>query len=103
VDVHISYLRRKVDDGLRLALQYLTWALVDGAGAGTRAVLNLEEGSTESALQASVDGSPRNAEAIFASPQQKPDSISVTLRTVKLAIARRVLETTGTLLTVGER
>jgi hypothetical protein len=65
-------------------------------------VLNLEEGSTESALQASVDGSPRNAEAIFASPQQKPDSISVTLRTVKLAIARRVLETTGTLLTVGD-
>jgi hypothetical protein len=87
---------------LRLALQYLTWALVDGASAGTRVVLNLEEGSTESALRASVDGGLRNAEAIFASPERKPDSISVTLRTVKLAIARRVLETAGTLLTFGD-
>ena len=87
---------------LRLALQYLTWALVEGASAGTRVVLNLEEGSTESALRASVHGSPRNAEPVFASPRRKPDSINVTLRTVKLSIARRVLESAGTLLTFGD-
>lgn len=84
---------------LRLALQYLTLALIEGASAGDRVVLNLEEGSTESALRACVCGSLRNAGAIPASPQRKSDSISDTLRTVKLAIARRALETAGTLLT----
>ena len=44
---------------LRLALQYLTTALIEKANAGGRVVLRFVEGSTESALRADVEGSPR--------------------------------------------
>lgn len=87
---------------LRLALQYLALALIEAAGAGGRVALVLEEGSTESALRAEVQGSLRPAESVAAGPPGKSNSIHGTLRTVRLAIARRLLESGGTLLAVEE-
>jgi signal transduction histidine kinase len=90
---------------LRLALQYLVSALIEGAGTGERVLLRLEEGSTESALRAGVRGIPRAGEVNLPVPHRRSTSIHETLRMVRLAIAQRVLETGGTLLTIeaGDR
>lgn len=90
---------------LRLALQYLVSALVEGADAGEQVLLRLEEGSTESALRAGVQGIVRVREGYAPVPQRRSASIHETLRMVRLAIAQRVLEAGGTLLTLeaGER
>lgn len=82
---------------LRLALQYLTLALIEKAPPGGRVLLRMEEGSTESALLAHILGED-NAPA----RPQKPIAVHETLRMVKLAIARRVLEAGGTLLALDE-
>ncbi len=83
---------------LRLALQYLIATLIEAAGPGNRIVLRLEEGSTESALRAAVEGILPNPKVGSPHPQGDCDSIRSTLRTVKLAIARRLLNVGGTLL-----
>ncbi len=103
---------------LRLALQYLTSALIEAAADGDRVVLRLEEGSTESTLRGEIQGRRQPPEGDISalpagSPRSAPNrgartwgteanSIHGTLRMVKLAIARRVLETGGTLLAVEE-
>ena len=79
---------------LRLALQYLMMALIETAPAGSRVVLRLEEGSTESALRAEVqpEQAARPASTVAS-------SIPATLRRVRIAIAQRILESSGTFLT----
>jgi signal transduction histidine kinase len=73
---------------LRLALQYLLTALIELQPANRKIALQFEEDFSGFLLRAQVSG---NATAL------KPgsDSVSVTLRRVRLAIARRVLESAG--------
>lgn len=75
---------------LRLALQYLGLALMASADDGGTLLFSLEEGSTESALRAKIVGSTRRAET---------NSTQDTIRRVRLAIAQKILETGGMLLT----
>jgi signal transduction histidine kinase len=86
---------------LRLALQYLALALIEETVTGSKIVLRLEEGSTESALHAGVQGG-LTAEMTCARPLPASVSMHRTLRRVRLAIARRILESGGTLLTIED-
>jgi len=82
---------------LRLSLQYLAFALIDRAPAGSRVWFCLKEGSTESSLSGGVQGSPGH---ILAQSRSSQTNMRETLTTVKVAIAQRVLEAAGTLLTI---
>jgi signal transduction histidine kinase len=85
---------------LRLALQYLTLALIEVMYAGGQVVFRLREGSTESALQAKVQ--QRLGRTDVPASQPGANSIQGTLRMVRMAIAERILETAGTLLIIEE-
>jgi signal transduction histidine kinase len=78
---------------LRLALQYLLCALIEAAPADSEIALLLVEGSSESVLRVECDGGAWRREE-----RSKRDSLNGTLGKVKLAIARRVLETAGAFL-----
>jgi signal transduction histidine kinase len=102
---HCSATLSLAESRLMLALQYLTMALIESLATGCKVVLRLEEGSTESALRAEVQGSLNTTESAMSRPQQQANSIQKTLGMVRLAIARRILEAGGTLLEIekGDR
>jgi signal transduction histidine kinase len=87
---------------LRLSLQYLILALIETMAPEGTVELELEEGSTESALRAEVRRDLKIQNNAIASPTIATNSIDNTLRLVRLAIARRVLEAGGTLLTTAD-
>jgi hypothetical protein len=80
---------------LRLALQYLGVALMAWAGEGGTLLFSLEEGSTESALRAKILGSTQ--------PPDTASSTQDTILRVRFAIAQKILETGGMLLTTEDR
>ena len=87
---------------LRLALQYLISVLIDKTPEHGRILLRLREGSTESTLSAEVRETSQNPRSGVPTSQPHTVSIQETLRTARLAIARRTLEMGGTLLTIAE-
>jgi len=92
---------------LRLALQYLILAMIDRQPAGSEITLLLAEGPAGAVLRAQGErrfagpdaGTP---EKELANPRAKRDSISATMRRVRLAIADRVLETAGAALALDD-
>jgi signal transduction histidine kinase len=80
---------------LRLALQYLIGSLIEELPRHRHITLRLEQGASESELRAYVER-PDVKSAIVAS---KSDSVTATLHNVQRAIARRMLESAGAMLT----
>jgi signal transduction histidine kinase len=84
---------------LRLALQYLLFALIEAARADSEITLVLEEGSSESVLRVECEKGTRLRDDGARGAHSKGDSVSGTLGKVRLAIASRMLETAGAFLT----
>jgi len=80
---------------LRLALQYLIATMMEAQSWGGKVTLLLGEGPADAVLR--VEGERR-----FHDPVRATSASAATLRRVKLAIARRVLETAGASLEFGE-
>jgi len=87
---------------LRLALQYLLSSLIQDAPADSEIRLVLDEGSSESVLRVECERGARLREQGARGQHSKRDSVSGTLRKVRLAIACRVLETAGALLAMDD-
>jgi hypothetical protein len=80
---------------LRLALQYLIAAMLEAQPEGGKVMLLLGEGPAEVVLRA-------EGERGFRDPGRAASAPAATLRRVKFAIARRVLETAGASLVLSE-
>jgi hypothetical protein len=103
---------------LHLALQYLLATMMDSQPAGSRVMIQLEEGPAGAVLRMAGEAASREPDFLnldfrdlgrrSASHQSKRgplgeiSSTTVTLQRVKLAIARRVLETAGASLEFGD-
>src|SRR4051812_25384789 len=83
------------EDRLRLALQYLIGVYIERQPRHGEIVLRMEQGVVESVLR----GQGAIAET---SALAKPDPADAVLHTVRLAIARRLLESAGVCLEIGD-
>lgn len=85
---------------LRLALQYLLGTMIDGLPANCEIMLRLEEGAAESLLRGEVESRSSVMDSPFGILEQH-DEARISSRKVRLAIASRVLESSGASLTLG--
>jgi hypothetical protein len=86
---------------LRLALQYLLGTMIEGHPANSEITLRLEERTAESLLHGEVES---GSGALMDHPSgilEQHDEARISSRKVRLAIASRVLESSGASLTLG--
>jgi hypothetical protein len=85
---------------LRLALQYLITAVIEEQGASGRVMVTLTEGPGETSLR--VEGDSQRRELKNPASCRYEAAATSTVRRAKVAIAGRILQTSGASLVLGE-
>ncbi len=93
---------RVAESRLRLALQYLIAALIDGQPSGSKIMLLLGECPAGTVLRVEGEKRAEGSERKTLTSRPNRDYAEATLRRVRLAIARRVLESVGASLAIGK-